>query len=188
MRSSGKRLLGILATLLFLVGSIFVYGYLIRPALDEINELRGKVASRSDVLDNYGAAVKQLQNLLAQYQESADIQNQVSLALPIGQNVPQDINQIVGIAAANNMNVKSLGLQQMAIKPSKAPLVKGMGTLRINTQLAGSYANFKSFLRSLETNITILDMANLKIEIQKDKIGSLFMVYNMSIDTYYQTQ
>jgi Tfp pilus assembly protein PilO len=174
--------------LMFLIGSIFVYASMIRPALDEIDGLRGKLASRADVLENYGQAVKQLQNLLAQHQETTDVQQQVSLALPIGQNVPQAINQVIGIASANNLTVQSMGLQQLAIKPATAPLVRGVGTLRMNARVAGNYQNFKSFLKNLETNITLLDITSLKIEVQKEKTGALFLAYTMAIDTYYQTQ
>jgi len=188
MRSSTKRLFGIFIAMLFLVGSIFVYASMIKPALGEIDELRGKLASRTDILENYGKAVKQLQNLLTQYQETTDIQQQISLALPIGQNVPQAINQVAGIAAANGLAVQSLGLQQMAVKPGTAPLVRGIGTLRINVRLTGPYQGFKSFLKNLETNITLLDTTSLKIEIQKEKTGALSLAYMMSIDTYYQTK
>lgn len=188
MRPSTKRLFGIFIALLFLIGSIFVYASMIKPALEEIDELRGKLASRTDILENYGKAVKQLQNLLTQYQETTDVQQQVSLALPIGQNIPQAVNQIVGIASINNLAIQSIGLQQLAIKPATAPLVKGIGTLRMNVRLAGSYQSFKSFLKNLETNITLLDTTSLKIEVQKEKSGNLFLTYTMSIDTYYQVK
>lgn len=188
MKSSTKRLFGIFTALLFLIGSIFVYASMIKPALEEIDELRGKLASRSDILENYGKAVKQLQSLLTQYQETTDVQQQVSLALPIGQNVPQAVNQVVGIAAANDLAIQSMGLQQLAIKPATAPLVRGMGTLRMNVRLTGTYQGFKSFLKNLETNITLLDTTSLKIEVQKEKSGALFLAYVLSIDTYYQTK
>ncbi|NCO15499.1 MAG: hypothetical protein GW899_01980, partial [Parcubacteria group bacterium] len=76
----------------------------------------------------------------------------------------------------------------LAIKPSDQPgLVKGLGILRYNFRLTGTYDGLKSFLQAVETNISLMDLVSLKIEpATKSAKGNLS--YTVNMDTYYQAE
>jgi len=190
MRASTKRVLSILTAILLIIASLVVYTYLIQPAYSEIINLRAEVASRRELVNEQEVSVKQVQNLLSEYQGIAQVQQVVSLILPTGENLPQSLNQITGLADLNKLSTASLTVQRLAIRPSaKSSLVQGVGVLRFNFQLEGSYENFKSFLQNLETNINLMDLASLKVgPSSKAKLDKNSFDYTMSVDTYYQAQ
>ena len=59
----------------------------------------------------------------------------------------------------------------------------GQATLQLKMQLKGQYQSFKDFLRALETNIRIIDLANLTVA--PDDKGQNF-TFNLVANTYYQ--
>ncbi|MEK7168255.1 MAG: hypothetical protein AAB698_00810 [Patescibacteria group bacterium] len=189
MKASNKRILSILTAILMIIASLFVYSSLIRPAYSEIKNLRAEVAGRLDLINRNKASVEQVQKLLSEYQSISQAKEMTSLVLSSEQNISQAVNQVVGLADLNGLSIELLAVQQLAIKPSNQPnLVKGVGILRFNLRLAGSYENFKSFIGNLETNVNLMDLANLKIESgAKTKAGDSFS-YTMIVDSYYQAK
>ncbi len=189
MKASNKRILSILTAVFMIIASLFVYSSLIRPAYSEIKNLRSEVAGRLDLINRNKASIEQVQKLLSEYESISQAKEMTSLVLPSEQNISQAVNQIVSLISLNGLSAELLAVQQLAIKPSAQPnLVKGTGTLRFNLRLAGGYENFKTFLQNLETNINLMDLANLKIEQGvKTKAGDSFS-YTMIIDSYYQAQ
>ncbi len=183
MKASSKRFLSILVAILLFVASIFVYSSLIRPAYTDIKNLRAELESKSDIFTKNDASIKQVKKLLTEYQDITQIQQTISLILPLEQNVSVGVNQINGLARFNNLTVELLSARQLAIKPSaQSDLVRGFGVLRYNFRLSGTYDNFKKFLQAMETNINLMDVVDLKTEATSK--GSLS--YTMEVNTYYQ--
>jgi hypothetical protein len=187
MKASNKRILSILTAVFMIIASLFVYSSLIRPVYSEIKNLRAEVAGRLDLINRNKASIEQVQKLLSEYQSISQAKEMTSLVLSSEQNISQAVNQVVGLVGLNSLSMELLAVQQLAIKPSAQPnLVKGVGILRFNLRLAGDYGNFKTFLQNLETNINLMDLANLKIESgAKTKAGDSFS-YTMIVDSYYQ--
>ncbi len=170
-----------------IVASIFVYSSLIRPAYSEIKNLRSEVAGRLELVDKHKTSIDQVKKILGEYQGAVQIQDTVSTILPTEQNLPSAVHQINRLASVNELQIDLLSAQQLAIKPStQSSLVKGIGTLRFNLRVAGSYEKFKSFLQNLETNINLMDLASLKIEPQTK--GANKFNYTLVIDAYYQSE
>ena len=190
MRASSKRILSILISILLIIGSFIIYNSLIQPAYSEIANQRAEVATRLDLINKHEDSIKQVQNLLSQYQDTAQIQEVASLILPSEQNFPQAVNQITGLANLNKLSIELLAAQQLAIRPSAQPrLVKGIGVLRFNLQLTGAYENLKSFIQNLETNMNLMDLASVRIEpSMKGKLGENKFSYTIMVDTYYQAE
>jgi len=188
MKASTKRIFSILISILMLIGSLFVYASLISPTYSQIKDLRAEVASRLDFIAKNETYIQQVQKVLSEYQDITKTTETTSLILPLEQDVASGVNQIAGLSTNNKLTIELLGVQQLSIKPSnQSNLIKGLGTLRFNFRLMGSYENFKSFLRALETNITLMDLMNLKIEsAPKPKSGVTNFYYTMTVHTYYQ--
>lgn len=190
MRSSSKRFASILISALMFIAAIFVYSNLVSPAYSEIKDLRAELLSISEAADEQQLAVKQVQNLLQKQQDVSSIQNVIGAILPLSRDVASNLNQISSLAAINNLKLESLSVSKMANRPSSnQKLVKSIGVLRLTFQLSGSYENFKAFLKAAETNIVLMDLADLKIESRqssKASGGNFSFVVNM--ETYYQTE
>lgn len=190
MKSSIKRMTSILTAIFMIIASLFVYSSLIRPVYSEIKNLKAEVGSRLDIINKNKSSISQVQKLLSEYQETVKIQEITLSILPLEYNLSSAVNQIVGLANLNNLSIQSLAVQQLAIKPlTQSNLVKGIGTLRFNIRLSGSYENFKMFLGNLETNVNLMDLVSLKIEQSREiRTDNKSFSFAIIIDTYYQAE
>ena len=93
--------------------------------------------------------------------------------------------QISGLAEQNGLILQALNIKQLAIKPAKMKFAKGLGILKVDAKLSGSYENFKTFLNGIETNIMISDINNFKIE---NQAGAQNLIFTVSINAYYQAE
>jgi len=185
MKPSTKRMLSILVAIILLIASVFVYTSLIKPEYKEISAMRDRTATLSQTYNNYESFNKKFQEIFAQYQNLGDLENQLSMILPSKIDAAYAANQISGIAQKNKSNLLSFTTRQLAIKPGIGT-VKGIGTLRMEAKLSGSYEDFKMFLRDIESNIMISDLVSLRIERQRGGGGGI--LYTLMIDTYYQAE
>lgn len=187
LKASTQRALSMVLAASLVVGALIVYAVLVNPAYQEVQELRGKLASKSDLYQIRSQQFTQVQNLIAQYQGVALLQEGLSLALPQKVETENIINQLDAIAKNNRVFIDSISLDFLPIQQTKKrTLVKGFGTLRMSLKLLGPYSSFKGFLDSLETNIRIMDLRNLKIS-PAGEANEDFFSYSLTIDTYYQT-
>lgn len=122
--------------------------------------------------------------MLSQYQDLTNIENQFSLILPSKPDISYAIGQINGLARLSGMELQSINIRPLAIKPSSQKMAKGLGILRLELRLAGGYDGFKSFLKDVENNIMISEPINFRIE----KQARPELLYTMTIDTYYQAE
>jgi Tfp pilus assembly protein PilO len=188
MKASIKRILSILTAMAMFICSLFIYASFVKPSYLEIKNLRAEVTSQSELVEKNQLFTSQVQKILDQYQNISEIEEKISLILPLKQNLPQSVNQIAGIAKINDLKIISIMSQQLAITPSAQPeLVNGLGTIRFDVNLIGSYAGFKTFLQSLENNVNLMDLMDLKIE-TSGKLAAGNLSYVLGINTYYQTK
>ena len=185
MKASTKRMLSILLAILFLIGAVFIYSYLIKPAYGEVLNLRTKKLTLSQTFNNYDSLNKKFKDLFAGYQNLGDLNKQLSMILPSKFDAAYVSGQISGLAEQNGLILQALNIKQLAIKPAKMKFAKGLGILKVDAKLSGSYENFKTFLNGIETNIMISDINNFKIE---NQAGAQNLIFTVSINAYYQAE
>ena len=183
MKASTKRTIMALASLVFLIAAIYIYAVLMKPSYADVLELASMRAGRQENVKNFSALNEEFQNVFNEYKNIDEIGKRFSIFMPLKIDLSYVINQITGIARLNNVEIQSFSFKPMAIKPTNS-LVKGMGTMRVELKMAGTYENFKSFLRNIETNFLITDIVNFKIDVQPNT-SNLTII--LTIDTYYQT-
>ena len=105
MRASTKRILSIMISALLLIAVAVIYVELIKPAYSSIQNLRGEIQARNNLLEEQNHAVSQVQNLISQLQDQniAKFQEQISLVLPTTESVPQALSQYQAIAQASGL-------------------------------------------------------------------------------------
>lgn len=186
MKPSAKRALSLLISIVLFVVALVIYALLIKPSYDEIAVLRGTLASKRDLFEEQDRAINKVNSLIQEYRGTSNLQEVVEMSLPTNENLSSVFGQLYAIARSNNMAIEVFGVQPLALKPTKKEaLVRGLGTLRINLRLIGSFEVIRGFVREMETNIRLMDLVSLKMEAASPTIPNLF-VYNLVVDAYYQ--
>lgn len=172
MKASTKRSLSLIGSALLLISAITLYTNAIKPAYQNIQQLRASLIAKTNLFNEQKEIISRVKDLLNQYQSAAKLQETISLALPPDEAVASLFQQIFAISQASGISIQSFGLTAEAIKSN------GLGTLKLNLGLKGSYESVKAFLQAIETNIRVMDVSQLTM--QKD-------LHTVSLTTYYQT-
>lgn len=189
MKPSSKRILSLGLVIIMFLASLFVYSSLIRPVYSEIKTQRAEIASRLETINKQQSSIAEVQKILADYQNVSQLQETISLIVPLDQNTPYGVYQLASLAGLNALETNSLSVQQLAITPSSQPgLVKGIGNLRFNLQLTGSYESFKNFIQALETNLSLMDVSAIKMEPPATKSAKGNFLYTITVNSYYQAK
>ena len=171
MKSSTKRSLSLLVSAALVIGGLMVYANLVKPEYDAIQKLRGSLIAKTNLFAEQQQIISKVKDLVSQYQGATRLQETISLALPLDEAIAQLFQQVFAISQNSGLQIQSFGLNTGPID------AVGLGNVKLNLNLSGSYASLKSFLQSLETNIRVMDVGQLNF--QKDNIS-------LSVDAYYQ--
>ncbi len=167
-------------------GALICYSSFIQPTYKDVVSKRSSLSNRINLVDENKAVIQKTQNLLNEYKNSEQLSSTVSAILPSSPDVSQALNQLNSLARINNLNLDTVTTELMAIRPSSInqTIVKGVGVMRIDFRLTGSYENFKAFMQSLETNLNLMEPVNIRVNPgSNNKIS-----YTLTIETYYQAQ
>jgi Tfp pilus assembly protein PilO len=185
MKASTQRFFGLIASLFLFAVTIFVYAFLLRPAYDDVNKLRGELAAQSDALDEEQKIVAQVKDLLSRYQGIANFDQTISLSLPKREAYPTLVNQLDAIAKGSGIFLDSINLTTLpAVVPQGGKIGPSLSTLQLNLRLIGPYAGFKDFIKKLETNVRLMDI--VRFSITPTLVGGNY-TYVLVVNTYYQS-
>ncbi len=196
MKQNTKRLSSALISILLVVAALLVYFDFIIPAYQDLQTAKGQEVSQAALLDNEKKVVTQVQNIIKAFQGQSQSAAQVNLALPIGQNISGALAQLYGLAAADNVGMDSISIAAGIVPQAQAAagnIVKPMGSVTFQLTVQGTYENFKTFLKDLETNIRIFDVKGFSVHpgvVLANRRGGTItqdnFIYNLTIATYYQ--
>ncbi len=196
MKPSTKRALSILFSVFFLIATIVVYSSLIEPEMGNSSELQSEVASKTNAYQNQKAAVSQVSKLISQFQNAAQLQQTLSLAMPIGPSVTDALNQWYTISQNSQASVQSLNIKLgKTLTSSNQPLAKGMGTITVDLGIVGTYDAVKQFLTSVESNARLINVTSFDFKplvsggqgstTQSPSSNQLYSL-QMTVNTFYQ--
>jgi hypothetical protein len=161
MKASTKRILSILFSAFFLLATLVVYGSLIQPEISSASKLQAMVASKSQLLNNQQSAVTQVESLITQFQSATNLQQSLGLAVPIGPNTTQALNQWQAIAGASQVSMQSLNIQPgqpLNPKGTAQLLVKKLNSIPTEVTVLGGYGPLKQFIGLIETNARVTNV------------------------------
>ena len=184
MKPATKRLLSIVVSFLFLIGSGVVFFLLIRPASESNQLLRGERSSLVALVEEEKSTIDAAERLLEKYQSISNLQKNLSLALPPEERIPEVVNQLQGITKTSGVMIKSLDIQILPIRSSaKGQSVNPLGTIKVTMKIEGTYDGIKAYIEAVQTNIRVMDVESLRVEDGADKD---ILTYTLVVDTYYQ--
>lgn len=203
-----------IVALVFLVVALVVFFDFVQPAYTDLQASKGKQISQASFLDNEKKIVSEVQGLVSTYQSETQGEQAVSLALPVGQDLSGALAQVYGLAAANNIGVQNIAISiqavqvatsqagstvqangQIAAAASVGAIIKPFNSILFQITCAGTYENFKIFLKGLETNIRIFDVKSITLHAAsgasnanvKGGPGADYFQYDMTVAAYYQS-
>lgn len=197
MKQSAKRFISSVVSLLFIVGSFVTFFNFVQPAYREVLDLKGTLASLESFKTEQDAAVKDIQALVGTYNNSQEVRDTVSLALPLSPSLAEAVAQVNGLVVNNNLSAQSYGLSPISEPVLTEEVRRQLGTglegivvqpvspINFNIRLTGSYEDFKSFLAQLQTNVRVFDVKIITIQPAAQPDENLYF-YDLTVATYYQ--
>ncbi len=194
MKQTTKRFLSLLISFVLFVASLIVYFNLIVPAGDEEQKVKAQAISRENFVKSQQAAISQVQKLISSYKGEGKLRDVVSSILPLSPDLAGAFAQLSGLAQVNKLSIQnvtvSIPVNQNARVNNNASgtvqLAKPFGSVDFQIKIMGSYGDFKSFLRNLETNIRIFDVKKITLE-SPSKPNQEVYGYDLTVETYYQS-
>lgn len=200
MKQTTKRFLSLILGLVFLVGALVVFFEFVQPAYEDAQAIKSQQFSLRNFLDNEGATIKQVKDLISAYQGQGEVQQAVSLALPTTEDLAGAIAQLYGLAQNNGLIFESVSVSVSLAAPSARieeggtggatfALQKSIGSINFQLKLVGPYAALKAFVSRLETNLRIFDLKSLVIQpaSQTAKSAQVDLYnYDVGVASYYQ--
>lgn len=198
MKQSAKRFLSSVVSLLLVVAALTIFANFSLPAYREMVELKGKLWSMEALRQEQEAVIKNLQNLIAAYGEAQEVQQTVSLALPLEPELAGALAQLNGLVSVNNLSPQAYTIAAPAAvlsEEARRAEVKreitfqpfNVGTVNFGLRLAGSYGDFKKFLSQLETNVRVFDIKSLSLHSAGRPEQDTYN-FELTVATYYQPQ
>lgn len=180
MSPATKRSVSVLLSALFLVAALAVYANFVRPEFKDVQQLRATLAAKEQLFDSQKTIIAQIQNLLAQFKGAVQLQQTANMALPPSEDTAAIFQQIQAIANSSGLVIQAFGLHSLALNPVK------LGSVSATLRLIGNYDGIKKFLRSLETNVRVMDLMSLRLEQAGTKPSQDVYAYTVVFNAYYQ--
>lgn len=192
MRPSSKRLVSMGLALIIFIAAFVFYSSFIKKEFTDIEQLRGEVAAKTQLLAEQQNAVSQVRSLLQQYEGVAQLQQTISLSLPQAEDLAMVVAQFNAIANNSGVSIDSINVAAAPIQSTaSSSLVYSYGVSKFNLKVVGSYESFKSFIQSLETNVRVMDVKSIKLgatSIGGQKTQQNIFNYDLTVEAYYQTK
>lgn len=189
MKPSTKRLLSLVAALVMAFAAVVVYFNLTVPEYSSADAIRADVYSRQQLVSDQKNAIASVQKLIADYQGKSGVREVVALSLPLKLDQSGVLHQIQSMANNNKLSLQSLSISApVSQNPSGAAntaVIRPVGSMAFQIRVVGAYADFKSFLQNLETNIRIFDIRTISVD-PLAKPNQDFYGFDLSVVTYYQ--
>ncbi|MCL4406101.1 MAG: type 4a pilus biogenesis protein PilO [Patescibacteria group bacterium] len=186
MASSFKRFLSILGSIALLIAAVIVFTNFIRPEFegtDGVKQLRTKRDAAAATFNLATAQVDAFANLAKQYEDSFQYKSELDRSLPSGDNIPEVLAQIQGLAAADKVALASVTFQHPPMQSSQSSFVSAYGVLRASLRAEGGYNDIKAFIRDIENNIRLMDVSSMNLSTSgRSNVYSL----QLTINTYYE--
>lgn len=182
--------------LLLTVAAFAIYFSFIRPAYEDTQKIRSEEFSRQTFTDRQSAVINQVKKLISSYQGQGELQDAVSLSLPLRPDEPGALNQLNGLLENNRLFPQSFGISVLGSQggtvrrtqgTSTQSFAKPLSTMLFKIRFVGTYEDIKNFLVNLETNIRIFDVRDLSVSPITTKGSPTAYNVDLTVATYSQS-
>lgn len=178
------------------VGAFVIYFSFIRPVYEDTQKIRSEELSRQTFTDRQSAVLNQVKKLIASYKGQGELQDAVSLSLPLKPDEPGALAQLNGLLENNHILPQSFGISVLGSQGGTARRTQGtstqsfakpLSTMLFKIRFIGTYEDIKNFLANLETNIRIFDIRDLSLTPVTAKGSPTAYNVDLTVATYSQS-
>jgi Tfp pilus assembly protein PilO len=176
-----RQILSIVGVVL-LIGSVAFFAFFLRPLWNDHGEMQSEI-------DGKELQVSTIQTKIDEYKESerkmdlgSEVQKRTLLnSIPVGVNQDEIIEDLVDIAADNNIEFHSVsfGLSD--------GVYEDVGALRISASFQGGYGDLIHFLKGLESNARLIKVTAINVQVEHiEDVNVNKVTFSLTMDSYYQ--
>lgn len=170
-----------LVGILLVLAALALYAFLARPMAAEYAAAKTGLADKQGQLETLKTKLKSLEDTESNFGLSDLKLREMLKAVPVGLNQDDVLRDLVDIASANNIKLRSLGFGKSEGQDSK------IGTLKINASFEGDYDDLIVFLQGLETNARALKVSSISVQINALSVTDVKRAtFSLTLDSYYQ--
>lgn len=178
----------LILSILMLLASIAGFAVFIVPHYNTISTLRAQEADYQTVLTN-ARKLKEQRNALVKKYNSFDQTKLAQLATMLPTN-PENMKLILSlqsVASQYGMVLQNVKIEDPSSDPAGqkpgAQANTELGTLTINFSVAGSYASFTNFVRTIERSLRMIEIQKVSFSASDPK--SQNYQYSVAVKTYW---
>lgn len=172
----------IFSLLAFLVAVFVIFIFLI-PQWNVISNQRTDKINKQKYLDELIAIVAHIDELSGIYAAAEENLEKLSLAIPSESELPNLFIQLDNIAVKNGMAIEGI---KFDITKNAKDTDEGMGIVKINLDIKGSYSDFKKMLADIEKNVRLMDISFIDFSgTGSNTEESDLIKFTVSLNTYY---
>ncbi len=201
----------VVVIILSLLALILIVFLLIMPGIDSLNLARTGFSFEESRLAEVQAQSQKLSALEKKYKDNPGELEKLTQALPKDQELAKLMINLENLATASGLIMDSVDfravekkssvnppqMEEQDILPGKdqslpaipadgvQPPVQSYKTIAVSLKLAGGYDNFKNYLKSIEQNPRLMDVALLNYS-SKSSQGLDSYSFSLDLNVYYQ--
>lgn len=157
----------------FAAAAIFIH----RPMIQEIKRLNSETQNRLSTTESERTYLKSVEGSVAAAQSiPAEIQQQVSEALPQEQNIPSLLVQFGAAALANSVSIDTIAFIEPKGAAGQVPLQGMVVPMDVSLSVrAPSYFEMRRFLGAIENSLRLMDVQSITLS-SSDKAETSFSI------------
>jgi len=174
--------------------AVALFFFYIRPEYGTVSGLMAQKSDYTDVLSKAKSLATTRDNLLSQYNSiSPDDKTKLENMIPASFNSVKLVSDLSAIGARYGLSLKGVSIQedidtsdQSRTDVASTPEVQAYKTALISFTVSGTYANFVSFLKDVESSQELMDVKKLDISPANLANGnSSTLNIQVVLNTYY---
>lgn len=193
MKYLSKRFISILLSFTFIAIAMVVYINFIKPVYADIKSDQAQLESIRQKNHENSEVFGKLKAVLTELKKSSDLQDRISMTLPLEPNAADSMNQVTAVAVSTGLVVSSIDIVEAPIIPvpgvkaGTASLVKSTGVLRNTLKATGTYPQLKGFLQGIESGVRLSSIKSVKVGKANSVTNPDLLAITVEIETFYQT-
>jgi len=166
------------------------------PGTKDVLSIQEEINRYSDLIEEKRELVSKTEQLKQAYNSKQEDIKKVYYVLPKEKQIPELIVQFEALASGNGLILEDLSIQEKkrAQKTKKEEeqrtsevILQEVETLKISLKVTGTYSSFESFLKTLESNVRIMDIQDINFNSKENKQEeNLFIDFDVELEAYYR--
>ncbi|MFA6992354.1 MAG: GspMb/PilO family protein [Candidatus Gracilibacteria bacterium] len=175
-KSQAHTLFGVLLVLI----AVSLYAVLMKPLSATVDQNAQDLSMKNAEVDSLNLKIDDFKKKEADFKLSDEKKRQILSAIPIGMKEDEVIRDIVAIAVANDVTLKSVSFSRSSLNEYN------VNVLRISASFEGSYEELVNFLKEVEGNKRRFNVNSISVQVNPSDLSlSKRVSFSLTMDSFY---